>query len=194
MRKPAELLAILLVFVLSGCVSVAKIDSGERTVGERLLVNIEGAWNHLNAPGMGPAQVWTMEGTPVDQLLLYSGIKDGQLIHAEFGGASKQKNFAFRSAMQPDEIVTLFEGMLTRDGSRFRLEKLAPMAFGGEKGFHFTYSLVRKIDNVQLSGVGYAAVSRGELFTVLYMAPRLVFYPRHIARVEHIGKSMRIKQ
>ena len=67
------------------------------------------------------------------------------------------------------------------------------MAFGGEKGFHFAYSLVRKVDNVQLSGVGYAVVSRGELFTVLYMAPRLVFYPRHIARVEHIGKSMRIK-
>ncbi len=194
MRKLTGIPAILLVFALSGCISVAKIETGERTVGERLFVNIEGAWNHLNAPGMGPAQVWTMEGTPVDQLLLYSGIKDGQLIHADSGNAAKQKNFAFRSAMQPDEIVSLFEGMLTRDGSRFKLEKLEPMAFGDGKGFHFAYSLVRKVDNVQLSGVGYAMVSRGELFTVLYMAPRLVFYPRHIARVEHIGKSMRIKQ
>ncbi len=142
---------------------------------------------------MGPAQVWTMEGTPVDQLLLYPGIKDGQLIHAEFGESTKQKNFAFRSGMQPDEIVAIFEGMLTRDGSRFKLERLEPMAFGGEKGFRFAYSLVRKVDNVQLSGVGYAMVNRGELFTVLYMAPRLVFYPRHIARVEHIGKSIRVK-
>jgi hypothetical protein len=188
--KKLSLLCVLL--LLSGCVSVAKIETGERTVGERLNINIDGAWNHISAPGMGPAEVWTMEGTPVDQLLLYPGIKDGQAIHAE-SGAGKQKSFEFRARMQPDEIATLFEGMLTRDGSRYRLVKLEPMDFSGQKGFRFEYSLVRKIDNVQLTGVGYAVVNRGELFAVIYMAPRLVFYPRHIARVEHIGKSMRVK-
>ena len=190
MKKLSLLCTLLL---LSGCVSVAKIETGERTVGERLNINIDGAWNHISAPGMGPAEVWTMEGTPVDQLLLYPGIKDGQAIHAETAGAGKQKSFEFRARMQPDEIATLFEGMLTRDGSRYRLVKLEPMDWAGQKGFHFEYSLVRKIDNVQLTGVGYAVVNRGELFAVIYMAPRLVFYPRHIARVEHIGKSMRVK-
>ena len=190
MKKLSLLCTLLL---LSGCVSVAKIETGERTVGERLNINIDGAWNHISAPGMGPAEVWTMEGTPVDQLLLYPGIKDGQAIHAETAGAGKQKSFEFRARMQPDEIATLFEGMLTRDGSRYRLVKLEPMDFSGQKGFRFEYSLVRKIDNVQLTGVGYAVVNRGELFAVIYMAPRLVFYPRHIARVEHIGKSMRVK-
>ncbi len=190
MKKLALLCTLLL---LSGCVSVARIETGERTVGERLNINIDGAWNHISAPGMGPAEVWTMEGTPVDQLLLYPGIKDGQAIHAETAGAGKQKSFEFRARMQPDEIATLFEGMLTRDGSRYRLVKLEPMDFSGQKGFRFEYSLVRKIDNVQLTGVGYAVVNRGELFAVIYMAPRLVFYPRHIARVEHIGRSMRVK-
>ena len=188
MRKLALLCAVLM---LSGCVTVAKVETGDRAVGERLTVSIDGAWNQLNAPGMGPAEVWTMEGTPVDQLLLYSGLKDGQAIHA--GGGGGQKDFVFRANMQPDEIASLFEGMLTRDGSRFRLQKLEPASFGAQKGFRFEYALVRKVDNVQLSGVGYAAVSRGELFAVVYMAPRLVFYHRHIARVEHIGKSMRIK-
>lgn len=190
MKKLSLLCTLLL---LSGCVSVAKIETGERTVGERLNINIDGAWNHISAPGMGPAEVWTMEGTPVDQLLLYPGIKDGQAIHAETTGAGKQKSFEFRARMQPDEIATLFEGMLTRDGSRYRLVKLEPMDFSGQKGFRFEYSLVRKIDNVQLTGVGYAVVSRGELFAVIYMAPRLVFYPRYIARVEHIGRSMRVR-
>lgn len=186
-----KLLLSLAVLLLSGCVSVAKVETGDRAVGDRMNVTIEGAWNHVNSPGMGPAEVWTMEGMPVDQLRLYSGIKDGQALHADRGG--QQKNFNFRSTMQPDEIVALFEGMLTRDGSRYRLEKLEPAGFNGQKGFRFEFSLVRKMDNVQLSGVGYAAVSRSELFAVVYMAPRLVFYPRHIARVEQIGKSMRIK-
>lgn len=186
-----RLLATMLLALLSGCVTVAKVETGDRAVGERMNVTIEGSWNHVDAPGMGPVQVWTMEGMPVDQLLLYSGIKDGQAIHAERGG--QQKNFVFRSGMQPDEIASLIEGMLTRDGSRYKLEKLEPVTLNGTRGFRFEYSLVRKVDNVQLSGVGFGAVSRGELFAMVYMAPRLVFYPRHVARVEQIGRSMRIK-
>jgi hypothetical protein len=95
--------------------------------------------------------------------------------------------------MQPDEIVTLFEGMLTRDGSRFRLLKLQPSAFGGGKGFRFDYALTRKVDNVQLSGVGYSTVSDGELFAMVYMAPRLAFFERHADGVEEIAKSARVK-
>lgn len=186
-----KLLAAVVLLLLSGCVSVAKVESGDRSVGERMIVTIEGAWNHIDAPGIGPAQIWTMEGMAVDQLMLYSGIKDGQVIHPERGG--QQKSFAFRANMQPDEIAAMFEGMLTRDGSRYKLEKLEPLSVNGINGFRFEYSLVRKVDNVQLSGLGFGAVSRGELFAVVYMAPRLVFYPRQVARVEQIGRSIRIK-
>lgn len=95
--------------------------------------------------------------------------------------------------MQPVEIATLFEGMLTRGGSRFKLVKLEPVTFGGIKGFRFDYSLTRKVDNVQLSGLGYGAVSKGELFAIIYMAPQLAFFPRHVARVDQLSHSARIK-
>ena len=86
--------------------------------------------------------------------------------------------------MQPDEIVALFEGMLTRDGSRFTLMKLEPSTFGTGSGFRFEFELVRRVSNLTLRGVGYGAVSKGELFSLLYVAPRLNFYPRHIAVFE----------
>lgn len=179
---------------LAGCVAMAKVEMGDRAIGERLAVKIEGAWNHLDAPGLGPAQTWTMEGLPVDQLLLYSDVKDGELVHARGGGGGKPKDFAFRAKMQPDEIVAMFEGMLTRDGSSFKLVKLEPAAFGGLKGFRFDYALIRKVDNVVLSGVGWGAVSKGELFAMLYMAPRLAFFSRHAAQVEKIAMSARVKE
>jgi len=185
------LIALWLV-LLAGCASVSKMETGEQAIGERMQVVLEGAWNHVSAPGLGPAQVWTMEGLPVDQLLVYAGIKDEQLVHAA-GGSGARKDFAFRSRMQPDEIVAMFEGMLTRDGSQFRLVKLEPMAFGGEKGFRFEYALTRRGDNAQLSGVGFGAVSKGELFALLYHAPRLAFFPRHQPRVEQIARSARLK-
>lgn len=184
---------VLSTLVLAGCVAMAKVDPGNRAVGDRLAVEIEGAWNHLQAPGLGPAQTWTREGLTVDQLLLYSGIKDGELVHAPSHGGN-QKDFAFRAGMMPDEVVAMFEGMLTRDGSSFKLTRLAPSPFGGLKGFRFDYMLTRKVDNVVLSGMGWGVVSRGELFAIVYMAPRLVFFSRHAAQVEKIALSAKVKE
>lgn len=188
-------LAIALMLLgLSGCVSVAKVETGDRAIGERMMVRLEGEWNHINAPGMGPAETWTMEGLPVDQLVLYSGVKDGQVIHAAAPMGSKIKEFSFRSSMQPDEIVAMFEGMLTRDGSSFKLVKLEPANFGGMKGLRFEFSSIRKLDGVQLSGFGYSAISKGELFAILYMAPRLAFYSRYSPRAEQISRSARVRE
>jgi hypothetical protein len=177
---------------LSGCVSIARVDSGTRTLGARMEVSIDGAWNHVSAPNSGPAETWTMDGLPIDQLLLYSGLKDGESVHARDAN-SQTRRLEFRATMQPDEIVALFEGMLTRDGSRFRLVRLEPMRFAGQDGFRFEYALTRKLDNVQLLGVGYGAVSKGELFAVVYMAPRLAFFERQRQRVERIAHSARLK-
>jgi len=189
-----NLLIAIVLLALSGCVSVGvtKIESGDKKVGERMAVSIDGAWNHVNAPGMGPAETWTMEGLPIDVLLMYSGLKDGQAIHATSGGSAK--SYVFRSGMQPDEIAGLFEGMLTRDGSRYKLVKLEPVTFGGGKGIRFEFSRTRKLDNVELSGIGYATVSKGELFAIVYMAPRLGFFPRHAGRVEQMARSARVSQ
>lgn len=188
------LLSILLLVTLAGCVSVEKVGTGQQKLGERMSVQIDGPWNRINAPNMGPAQIWTMEGLAVDQLLLYSGIKHGEVIHAETRSDSKAKSFSFRSNMQPDEIVSMFEGMLTRDGSRFTLVKLEPSSFGNGKGFRYEFQLVRKISNLPVLGVGYGVVSNGELFSILYFAPRLGFYPRHVATVEKISASTSIRE
>jgi len=186
-----NILVAVLMLLTAGCASVAKIESGDRVIGERMNVKLDGAWNQVNAPGLGPAEIWTMEGLPVDQLRFYVGLKDGAAIHPERGGG--KKSFNFRSSMQADEIVSLFEGMLMQDGSTYRLVKLEPAAFGGEKGFRFEYMLTRKVDNVQISGVGYGAVRKGELFAILYMAPRLAFFARHSGSVEQIARSAFVK-
>jgi hypothetical protein len=184
---------VLLPLLLSACVSVEKVASGPRNVGERMTVTIEGPWNNINLP-RSPAQHWTMEGLPVDQLMLYSGLKDDGLLHAELAGEAEAKSFRFRSSMAPDEIVSAIEGMLTRDGSGFTLTRLEPANFGGHKGFRFEFQLVRKTTNLYLKGIGYGAVSKGELFAMIYSAPRLAFFDRHIATVEKVGASARIRE
>lgn len=185
-----KLLLITILSLLAGCATVKKVESGNNKVGERMDITIDGAWNHLDFPGIKPAQVWTMEGVTIDEFLIYSGIKDGQVMHPESSGSSKQQNFVFHSTMQTEEIVSMFEGVLSRDNSTFKLVKLEPFAFGGKKGFRFEYERIRKVDNVQLKGIGFGAVDKGELFALLYHAPRLTFFPRHQGRVEAIARTV----
>ncbi len=180
----------VLLGLLAGCATVSKMESGEQALGARLVVTLEGPWNRIDAHVMGPAQVWTMEGLPIDQLLIYSGIKNDEVVHAPGGSG---KSFAFRSAMQPDEVVAMFEGMLTRDGSQFKLARLEPVSFVGAKGFRFEYSVIRRSDNAVLAGVGYGSVNDGELFALLYHAPRLTFFPRHRGRVDNMARAAKLR-
>jgi hypothetical protein len=185
-----KVLPLLVVALLAGCASVAKVETGKRTVGERLVLTLDGAWNHVNAPGLGPAQVWTMEGMPIDRMLIFSGVKDGEPVHESRGATPRR--FVFQARMQPDEIVSMFEGAIMSEGSSFKLLKMEPTIFG-TKGFRFEYATTRQYDHVQLLGVGYATVDKGELFALLYFAPRIEFYPRYRPRVDGIAQSAKLK-
>ena len=170
---------LLLALALAACASVARLQSGEQAIGDRLVLDFDGAWNQVGE------QVWTREGLPIDQLRVFAGIRDGDRI-------GDDKGPVYRSGLKPSELPGLLAEGLTADGSVFTLRKLEPDGFAGG-GYRFEYSLRRKVDNVELAGIGYASVKRGALFALLYSAPKLVFFDRDRPAVEHIAKSARIK-
>jgi hypothetical protein len=188
-----HLLIIAAVIFLAGCGTVRKVETGSNTVGERFTMHLDGPWNHVDFPGIKPGQVWTMEGVTVDELIIYSGIKDEQVMHPSGSGQGKKQNVVFRSTMPTDQIVSMFEGIFTRDDSIFKLMRVTPSTFGGKKGFLFEFERIRKKDNLRQLGFGYGAVDNGELFALVYVAPALTFFPRHQARVEAIAHSAFIK-
>ena len=187
-----KLLLLVVILVLAGCANIRKVESGAHAVGERLALQIEGPWNHVDFPGIKPAQAWTMEGIYVDELLIYSGVNDGEAMHSSAASANK-KDVTFRASMQTEELVSMFEAVLTRDGSTFKLVKIAPQDFGGKKGFAFEFERTVKVSHVVQQGMGFGAVDKGALFAVVYVAPRLTFFPRHRANVEAIVRSAVIK-
>ena len=190
-----RLLLVLAVFELAGCVVVPKmekVDPGQQKVGARLEVTLDNTWNNFQSSQIEPASVWTTEGLPVDELRVFAGVKNGEAIDAGAPVVQGAKKIEFRAAMQPDEIVAMFEGMYTKGGSTFKLDKLEPWSFSGEKGFRFEFTFTRKVDGVVNSGLGYAVVSKGELFALLYFAPRLGFFLRNKDKVEQVARSARL--
>jgi hypothetical protein len=73
------------------------------------------------------------------------------------------------------------------------LSRLEPYPFGGKKGFRFEYERIRGADHIQQQGIGFGATDKGELFALLYRAPRLTFFPRYRQRFEDIVKNVTIR-
>jgi hypothetical protein len=190
-----KLAVVFVALMLTACATpVQKVDSGQRKVGERMEVFIDGAWNKVRPVSGFPGEVWTMEGIFVDELMLFSGVKDGTRMHPENPSRDiNAKNFVFRSGMKTEEVVAMFEGVLSRGGSTVTLTKVEPTTFGGKRGFRFDYERVRKVDSLKMKGFGFGLIDGGELFALVYHAPRLTFFDRHAARVEGIARSIAIR-
>ncbi|MGM9512765.1 hypothetical protein ACS5PK_00760 [Roseateles sp. DB2] len=178
---------------LAGCAAVQKVEVGDVTIKERLAVTIDSPWNQFGT-GMGDnTPTWTKEGITIDALQFYVGIRDGALLAPQLSGQKDAAPLVFKSGMQPEQVVALFQSLMTRDGSAFTLEKIAPTEFVGTKGFRFEYTLTRKIDDVRLQGVGWGAIKNGDLFLVNYAAPRLRFFGAYLPQAEAIARSARVK-
>jgi hypothetical protein len=187
--KRLMFLAALLLF-LSGCAGFSKVGPGPTTIGAKMTVELIGPWNKLDGPGLAPAELWTMEGLSLDNLVFYPGLKDGTAL-GQMAQRKEKEMPKFRTSMQPHDIVEMYEAFVTNDGSSFRLEKLAPSAFVGTAGFRFDFTLTRKRDEVVLKGVGFGAVREGDLYLMVYRAPRLYYFPKYLPAVEAIARSAR---
>jgi hypothetical protein len=188
-----NLAPLLIALLLAGCAAAVKVGSGTSVIADRLNVPSEAAWNQIPGAHSGThsAAVWTTEGLAIDQLNFYVGVKDGDALAATPN--KEQRPLNFRANMQGHEIAALFEALATRDGSSYKLDKLEAVDFLGQRGWRAQYTLVRKFDDVRLSGSLWATVRDGQLHAITFAAPALGFYPRLAPKVEQIAAAARLK-
>ncbi|WP_243319692.1 hypothetical protein [Geothrix sp. SG200] len=196
--KPVLLVALLASLVLlAACAKPATwvgVTPGEMVVCERLAVRIDGAWSRLEGTQQPKHDVWTSEGMPLDQLHFYAGLAEGEAFVVVKDRPADKPIPRFRKDMQAQDVVEMYEAFASRDGSVFKLEKLAPARFADESGFRFEFSRVRKGDEVRTRGVAYGAIHRGELFLMVYEAPRIHYFAKHLPQVEAIAQSARARE
>jgi hypothetical protein len=183
-------LGVAAVLVLQACNTISKVEIGEQAAGDNFKFTSNEGWNKLSV-SFGPAQQWTREGIYLDQLLIYPGALSGQPIHPIPPGF-KLKPVLFNANMQPDQLVDMFKSIYALDGSDVKLIKTDAADWVGRKAVKFEFSKTRKGDNVKLLGVGYAVVENGKLYSMVYAAPRLAFFPRELQGVEQMIASAKL--
>ena len=181
-----------LAVLLSSCIGMARVGPGDVAIRDKLVAKLDSAWNRFDGPGTGKSELWTTDGLTLDVLRFFVGIQDGEPL-LEVRDAKDKQVPRFRAAMQPQEIVELFDTVMSQGGNRFRLDRLAPAAFAGGNGFRFDYGLIRKGDEVELKGFAYAIVRDKQLTLVFFQAPKLYYYAKNAERAEAVARSVRFK-
>lgn len=182
---------LIVVLALAGCANIALVNPGEQLVGEHLLVKPDSAWNEVGPISTDTIKTWTIDGLPLDQLVIFSGIKDGESLNPKAEGSTKP--LVFRANMRADEVVGLFESLLTGIGGSITVTKLEPVNFAGSKGFRFEYEMVHLESEVRMRGVGYGTVNQEQLYAIVFVAPRVGLFPRYISRVEQLVASAQLR-
>ena len=189
-----KLLAILLALVLAGCATVVKVE-GEQTLNNKLAVKLPEAWNRLSYPGQ-PYEVWTQEGASLDQLRMWAGLPAGKEIVSLPSAPMGQKAArgpTFTADMAPDQLVGLVGGMCAADGAPGRVTRIEPASFAGADGVRFEFMVIAKKTDLQVRGMGWAAVRNGELYAATYHAPDLAFFRRLAPKAEAVVKTALIR-
>lgn len=185
------IIPLLFIALFSGCALITKVDPGEVTIDGKMTVKIDKAWNQLPERIRESSAHWTRDGILLDNLEFFVGVANGAKI-----GKQQSKNIkpiTFLASMQGDQLVSLVESYYSRDESRFTLVKVEPTTFVGAKGVKVRFTLIRKEDDVKLSGIAWVVNRNKEFYAMFYTAPSLGFFPSSEAMVTQIAESAKAK-
>ena len=123
---------------------------------------------------------WTLDGEQLNNVTFFGGIEPGSPLIKERDRKNKPLPDFNRQTLLP-EIPELLERTYRadRDIGTFSVLSVAPARFLAQDGVEFAYSYV-DADNLTRLGLARAVIVQGDLFMMLYEAPRLHYYERNL--------------
>lgn len=183
--------SLLLIALLAGCASpFTRVDHARVVVRERMEVAAEGDWNRYTPPGSRHREIWTQHGMPLDVLVFFTGVADGDTLNDQ-AMASKAPP-KFKASMSPEDVVALFENMLAGDGGRFELQQLEPYVVDGGEGFRFDFFYTVRNEEIERSATAIATTRNDRLYAMVYTAPRGRYFERGLPGARRLMGSLHI--
>lgn len=190
-----RLLAVSTLAVLTACTAYSLVPTTPTSVAN-FQVESDITWNKANRlriESSAPVEFWTADAPGLNSILFIGGVKDGGYVLRQSGTTETVNNLVFHKGMTATEIVELWESAITKlnQTSIAKGSNIRPAQFGGVPGFKFDFTFVNK-DEVDRSGVGYAAVKDGRLYMIFYSGTKLHHYGLRLASAVRIMESAKI--
>jgi len=183
MRIAAAVLCIL----LAGCALQDMDPDSEVSVGNGIRVTPQPGFAQVH---LATIRYWTKNGTGLDELGFYTGIKNGEPLFP-VSGKSKKDLPLFQARMTPNDVEDLIVAALTAKGMQtVHAASLRPCPFGAAAGFCFDLSLAND-EGLGLRGKALARLQNGMLDVVLFTAPADFYFDQVGPAVDRILASIR---
>ena len=192
-----NLLTLLFVATLAGCVTGYTLVTPGINSAEDLQVSAGGGWNLAPALASPAArkgsQTWTQDGLLLNRLVIIPAIADGETVL--ISQAEDAALPVFRKDMLPNEIEELMESSLVKlwgEGNvTVGTANLRPQTYGDDRGLMFDID-VKLTDSPDYRGTVGAFVADEKLYTIWYIAAIPHYHDKHSASAESIIKSARV--
>ena len=191
--RATRLVAVLLAMLfIAACASPGGTLQAAGTVAVfDLQVDSSLAWARIKR---SRSEVWTIDGTALNQLHFYSRVKPGEHV---FQLAKERRSRPdgpwYRRGMRLDELQQLVvdgladQGFAGVDGSQLR-----PHAFGDVDGLRFDLAMANG-DGLLYQGTAAVAERNGLLTVVFWLAPKEHYHGRDVAAVNAMLDGLRFQ-
>jgi hypothetical protein len=181
--------ALLLCLGLMGC-ALQSMDAGDdASVGNGVSVRAEPGFAQIHLAAM---RYWTRNGTGLDELGFYTGIKDGQSLF-RVPGLRIGDMPVYRARMTPNDIQDLvIASLVKKKMQNVRTGSLRPCPFGSAQGFCFDLTLANE-EGLEMRGRAIACARNGVLDLMVFTAPAQFYFAEVSPAVDRIFASVQVK-
>lgn len=150
-------------------------------------------WNKLSRRGGKFVEIWTIDGDELNKVSFYGGIPVGQPLFREADKKDAPLPRVTPNMLMTD-IPTLLESSyrIQLGTSQMTIDSQEPTIVAGHKGIKFTYSFVRRDDEVQRKGEAIGAVVADKIYLVTYEAPAIHFFDKDVEKYRQLVSTLKI--
>lgn len=137
------------------------------------------------------SELWTIDGTPLNRLLIYSKIRPGEhVFQLSRERKSRPDGPWYRTGMRLDELQALVvDGLADQGWVGIDASNLRPHRFGSVEGLRFDLDLTNA-GGLIYRGTAAVAERDGRLTVLVWLAPREYYYGRDAAAVSAMLDSL----
>jgi hypothetical protein len=137
-------------------------------------------WNRLSGRIGKRTERWTLDGPQLNEVTFFGGVRDGEPLVKE---RSKKRDPLpkFTSSTLLVEVPELLEGTYRthKKFARYETKKVEPTTFLGNEAVYFEFEFADD-DGLTRKGEATATIIEGELYMVVFEAPRLHYFGKTI--------------
>ncbi|MEO1044613.1 MAG: hypothetical protein AAFX04_04155 [Pseudomonadota bacterium] len=150
-------------------------------------------WNRWTRRPGKRVEVWTLDGTGLNEVAFFGGVQEGEPIFKERQKKTKPLP-KFTGDMLLTDLVDLYESSsrIVLDTALFEVDNIEPAKLSGNDAVRFNFHYTIRGDELRRNGEAVATIIDGELYMVTYVAPVIHYYDRDIETFRDLVETVKI--